>query len=114
MHAPIGRAGKACRQRTGCEVARLIPRAWMGGKERRGLRSSWLAVRSWNAGRKESLHLIERPGKMNRSALRENLRALVVVAEPETKAAMVRGRDFRIASVQSEARQYARRPGEAA
>ena len=65
---------------------------------------------------KESQHLIERPGKMNRGALRENFRALAVAAEPEAEAAQqeVRVRRRRIAAVQREARQHARWLGEAA
>ena len=75
-----------------------------------------LAVWSRNACRKESQHLIERPGKMNRGALRENVRVLPVAAEPETEAAHqeFRAGRRRIAVVQREARQHARWLGEAA
>ena len=100
----------------GGDVVRLMQRFRIAGGERRDLLPIRLAVRSQNAGRKESQHLIERPGKMNRGALRENFRALTVAAEPEAEAAQqeVRVRRRRIAAVQGEPRQHARWLGEAA
>src|SRR5882757_3068633 len=100
----------------GCDVVRLMQRFRIAGGECLDLLPIRLAVRPRNACRKESQHLIERPCKMNRGALRENLRALTVAAEPEAEAAQqeVRVRRRRIAAVQRKARQHARWLGEAA
>src|SRR5204863_4494928 len=100
----------------GCDVVRLMQRFRIAGGECLDLLPIRLAVRSRNACAKESQHLIERPSKMNRGALRENVRALTVAAEPEAEAAQrgPRVRRRRIAAIQSEARQHARRLGEAA
>src|SRR5882757_1014444 len=100
----------------GCDVVRLMQRFRIAGGECLDLLPIRLAVRSQNACVKESQHLIERPGKMNRRALRENVRALTVAAEPEAEAAQqeVRVRRRWIAAVQREARQHARWLGEAA
>src|SRR6185436_16029766 len=100
----------------GGDVVRLMQRFRIAGGECRDLLPIRLAVRSQNACRKERQHLIERPGKMNRGALRENFRALTFAAEPEAEAAQqeVRVRRRRIAAVQREARQHARWLGEAA
>ena len=93
---------------------RLMQRFRIAGGECLDLLPVRLAVRSRNACRKESQHLIERPGKMNRSALRENLRVLTLAAEAEAEAAQAPVRGFRIAALQREARQHARWLGEAA
>src|SRR6185369_11209753 len=97
VHPPIGRAGKACGQRMRGDVARLMQRFRIAGGECLDLLPVRLAVRSRNACRKESQHLIERPGKMNRGALRENLRVLTLAAEAEAEAAQAPVRGFRIA-----------------
>src|SRR5215212_4013885 len=98
------------------DVVRLMQRFRIAGGECLDLVPIRLAVRSRNACAKESQHLIERPGKMDRGALHENFRALTVAAEPEAEAAQqeVHVRRRWIAAVQSEARQHARRLGEAA
>src|SRR4051812_257981 len=98
------------------DVIRLMQRCRIAGGECPDLLPIRHAVRSRNACAKESQHLIKRPGKMNRSALRENFRALTVAAEPGAEAAQQEVRVGRrwIAAVQGEARQHARRLGEAA
>jgi hypothetical protein len=69
------------------DVVRLIPGFRIAGGECLDLVPIRFAVRSRNARREESQHLVERPGNMNRGALRENIRALTVTAEPEAEAA---------------------------
>jgi hypothetical protein len=84
------------------DVVRLMQRFRIAGGECLDLRPIRLAAPSQNTCRKESQHLIERPGKMNRSALRENVRTLTVAAKPEAEAAqhVIRVRRRRIATVQ--------------
>ena len=98
------------------DVLGLTQRFRIAGGTCLDLRPIRLAVRSQNACRKKSQHLIERSGKMNRGTLRENVRALTVAAEPEAEAAqhVIRVRRSQIAAVQGETRQHARWLGEAA
>jgi hypothetical protein len=63
-----------------------------------------------NACLQESQHLVERPCKMHRRALRENVRVLAIAAEPEAEPAqkeLAGVRHLWIATVHREAREHA-------
>jgi hypothetical protein len=108
MHAPVGRAGKTPGRMRG-NVSGLMQRFGIGGGERLDPLHIRTAVWSGNARLEESQHLVQRFRKMYGSTLRENVRAVVNVPEPEAQAAQhevlgIRG----IAAADREAPQHAR------
>jgi hypothetical protein len=96
------------------DVVCLMQRFGIGGGECPDLLDIRLAVRSGHARLEEGQHLVERPCKMHGRALHENVRAMVIAAEPEAEAAQHElVRHIGITAAHRETRQHARWFGEA-